>query len=35
MKLKLVRHLWGVDQTHGLAHYLPAWREVGYEAIEM
>ncbi|MCF7675119.1 MAG: sugar phosphate isomerase/epimerase [Akkermansiaceae bacterium] len=35
MKLQLVRHLWGVDQTHGLAHYLPAWREVGYEAIEI
>ena len=35
MKLKLVRHLWGVDQTHGLQHYLPRWREVGYEALEV
>ena len=35
MKLKLVRHLWGVDQTHGLSPYLPRWREVGYEAVEV
>ena len=35
MKLQLVRHLWGVDQTHGLQHYLPRWREVGYEAVEV
>jgi hypothetical protein len=35
MKLKLVRHLWGVDLTHGLQHYLPRWREVGYTALEM
>ena len=34
MKLKLVRHLWGVDLTHGLQQYLPRWREVGYEALE-
>ena len=34
MKLKLVRHLWGVDQSQGLQHYLPRWREVGYEALE-
>ena len=34
MKLTLVRHLWGVDHTHGLDHHLPRWREVGYEAIE-
>lgn len=34
MKLKLVRHLWGVDHTPGLEHYLPRWREVGYSAIE-
>jgi hypothetical protein len=34
MKLKLVRHLWGVDQTCGLQHHLPRWREVGYEALE-
>lgn len=34
MKLKLVRHLWGVDHAHGLDHYLPRWREVGYDAIE-
>jgi hypothetical protein len=35
MKLKLVRHLWGVDGTHGYHHYLPRWRDVGYEAIEV
>jgi Xylose isomerase-like TIM barrel len=34
MKLTLVRHLWGVDHTHGLDHYLPRWREVGYTAVE-
>ncbi|MEI8291688.1 MAG: TIM barrel protein [Verrucomicrobiota bacterium] len=34
MKLKLVRHLWGVDGTHGYSHYLPRWREVGYEVVE-
>jgi hypothetical protein len=34
MRLMLVRHLWGVDLTHGLAPYAPHWREVGYEAIE-
>ncbi len=34
MKLLLVRHLWGVDHTHGLERYLPRWREAGYEAIE-
>jgi hypothetical protein len=34
MKLKLVRHLWGVDGTHGYAQYLPRWRDVGYEAVE-
>jgi hypothetical protein len=34
MKLTLVRHLWGVDHAHGLEHYLPRWRDVGYEAIE-
>ena len=34
MKLTLVRHTWGVDHTHGLEHYLPRWRDVGYEAIE-
>jgi hypothetical protein len=35
MKLKLVRHLWGVDLSHGLQHYLPRWRDVGYEALEI
>ena len=35
MKLKLVRHLWGVDLAHGLQHYLPRWRDVGYEALEV
>jgi len=34
MKLKLVRHLWGVDPTHGLETHLPRWREVGYQAVE-
>lgn len=34
MKIKLVRHLWGVDVTHGLAEYASRWREVGYEALE-
>lgn len=34
MKLTLVRHLWGVDHTHGLDHYLPRWREIGYTAVE-
>jgi len=34
MKLKLVRHLWGVDGSRGYEQYLPRWREVGYEAIE-
>ena len=34
MKLKLVRHLWGVDGTQGYSHYLPRWREVGYEVVE-
>ena len=35
MKLKLVRHLWGVDQQRGLEPFLPRWREVGYEALEV
>ena len=35
MKLKLVRHLWGVDPTHGLDHYLPRWRDLGYEALDL
>ncbi len=35
MKLKLVRHLWGVDLTHGLQPYAPRWGEVGYEALEI
>lgn len=35
MNLKLVRHLWGVDLTHGLMQYLPHWREAGYEALEV
>lgn len=35
MKLQLVRHLWGVNQAHGLSHYLPRWRQVGYEAVEV
>ena len=35
MNITLVRHLWGVDLTHGLAQYAPHWREVGYEAVEV
>ena len=35
MELKLVRHLWGVDLTHGLQHYVPHWREVGYDTLEV
>ena len=35
MNITLVRHLWGVDLTHGLAHYVPHSREVGYEALEV
>jgi hypothetical protein len=35
MKLKLVRHLWGVDGARGYQQYLPRWREVGYEALEI
>lgn len=35
MKLKLVRHLWGVDLTRALDSYLPRWQEVGYEALEV
>ena len=34
MKLKLVRHLWGVDLKGGLEPHLQRWREVGYEAVE-
>lgn len=35
MKLKLVRHLWGVNLQHGLETFLPRWRDVGYEALEV
>jgi hypothetical protein len=35
MKPKLVRYLWGVDQTRGLDCYLPGWRKAGYEALEV
>ena len=35
MKIKLVRHLWGVDFTRDFAYYAPHWREVGYEAVEV
>ncbi len=34
MKLLLVRHLWGVDLSHGFGAHLERWREVGYEGIE-
>ncbi len=35
MKLKLILHLWGVDQTCGLIRHLPRWQEVGYEGVEV
>ncbi len=35
MKFKLVRHLWGVDGSHGYSRYLPSWRATGYEAVEI
>lgn len=35
MKLKLVRHLWGVDGATGYEQYLPRWRETGYTAVEL
>lgn len=35
MKLKLVRHLWGVDLTHGLECHMPRWRTAGYGALEV
>jgi hypothetical protein len=35
MRLKLVRHLWGVDLGRGLRPYLAGWRDVGYQAIEV
>ena len=35
MQLQLVRHLWGVDLSHPLEHYLPRWRKVGYGALEV
>jgi len=34
MRIQLVRHLWGVDHTRGLEHYLPRWQSAGYEAVE-
>jgi hypothetical protein len=34
MRLKLVRHLWGVDATHDYSHYLPRWQAVGHEVVE-
>jgi len=34
MKLQLVRHLWGVDHTHGLEHHLARWEQAGYEVVE-
>jgi hypothetical protein len=34
MKLQLVRHLWGVDHTRGLHHFLPHWQDTGYSAVE-
>lgn len=35
MKLRLIRHLWGVDLSHGLAPYLARWRQTGYDALEV
>lgn len=34
MKLQLVRHLWGVDNSNGLAAQLPRWRDAGYQLVE-
>jgi len=34
MRLVLVRPLWGVDLSRGLAPFAPLWRERGYEALE-
>ncbi len=34
MDIKLVRHLWGVDLTHGLFPHARCWRKVGYQAVE-
>ena len=35
MKLKLARHLWGVDLNGGFDRHAPSWRDVGYEAVEV
>ncbi|HEY3767877.1 MAG TPA: sugar phosphate isomerase/epimerase [Candidatus Angelobacter sp.] len=35
MKLRLVRHLWGVDISRGLSPYIAPWRENGYELLEV
>lgn len=35
MKLQLIRHFWGVDQTRPLEEYLPRWQTAGYEALEV
>jgi hypothetical protein len=35
MQITLVRHLWGVDLTHGWTQHVQRWREVGYEAVEV
>jgi len=35
MRLKLVRHLWGVDLQPGLDRYLPHWQRTGYAALEV
>jgi hypothetical protein len=34
MNITLVRHLWGINHTHGLEPYLARWSDVGYEALE-
>jgi len=34
LKLSLVRHIWGVDLSNGLAPYIDHWRRIGYDTIE-
>jgi hypothetical protein len=35
VKLKLVRHLWGIDLSQGFSPYIGLWREKGYEVLEV
>lgn len=34
MKLKLARHLWGVDLSQGFSPYIAHWKHTGYEVLE-